>query len=296
MSLVIVGSVGLDSIETPLGSVSDALGGSAVYAGLSATNFTETFIVGVVGTDFPQSHIDTLSEHNIRLDGLQQIPGETFRWSGKYEDWNHADTIATHLNVFADFKPVLPPSCKCCRSLLLGNIHPDLQLSVLDQINSYQYVACDTMNYWIKGCPDRLAEVIGRVDIVFMNEGEVLQYTGMKNIFLAAEQILRQGPKLIIVKRGEYGSVAISKDYYFFAPAFPVKQVIDPTGAGDSFAGGFMGYMANQSELSLEAVKNAVRYGTVMAAMNVSAFSVQNLLNLQPGCIQNRVDMLLAWT
>jgi sugar/nucleoside kinase (ribokinase family) len=296
MSLVVVGSIGLDTIETRVGKVSEALGGSAVYASLAARNFTDTFIVGVVGEDFPVSYREILQKHDVRLDGMQTVKGKTFRWGGKYEDWNHADTLFTELNVFADFAPMLPDSCKCCRSLLLGNIHPQLQLQVLDQINSYDYVACDTMNFWISGCPDLLSEVIKRVDIVFMNEGEILQYTDRNDIYSAAEQILRQGPKVIVVKRGEYGSVVVTQDYYFFVPAFPVKQVVDPTGAGDSFAGGFMGYLANHPELNPETIKEAVRYGTVLAAMNVGAFSVDNLLNPQPGCIQNRVDQLKSWT
>ncbi len=296
MSLVIVGSIGLDTIETKFGKVAEALGGSAVYASLAARNFTDTYIVGVVGEDFPPRYVEILKQHDIRLDGFQTVAGKTFRWGGRYEDWNHADTMFTELNVFADFAPVLPDSCKCCRSLLLGNIHPQLQLQVLSQIDSYDYVACDTMNYWITGCPELLFEVIGKVDIVFMNEDEILQYTGQNNVYSAAEQILKQGPQLVVVKRGEYGSVAVTRDYYFFAPAFPVKQVVDPTGAGDSFAGGFMGYMANQSDLNQDTVKEAIRYGTVLAAMNVGAFSVDNLLNPQPGSIQNRVDQMKSWT
>lgn len=296
MSLVVVGSVGLDTIETPAGSVFEALGGSAVYASLAARNFAEVFIVGVVGDDFPDQHVITLKAHDIRLDGFKTMKGKTFRWSGRYEDWNHANTIYTELNVFADFMPVLPESCKCCRSLLLGNIHPQLQLNVLDQIDSYGYVACDTMNYWITGCPELLLEVIKRVDIVFMNEDEVLQLTKGKDIYTAAESLLEKGPQLIIVKRGEYGSVVVSKDYYFFAPAYPVKNVVDPTGAGDSFAGGFMGYLATQTELSIDVVKAAIRYGTVLAAMNVSAFSVENLLHPLAGSIEAKVTQLRDWT
>ncbi len=296
MSLVVVGSIGLDTITTPAGSVSEALGGSAVYASLAAAIFTEVYIVGVVGSDFPLVHVQSLQEHGIKMDGFQTTEGKTFRWSGRYEDWNHANTIYTELNVFADFVPVLPQSCKCCRSLLLGNIHPKLQMQVLDQIESYDFVACDTMNYWITSCPDLLAEVIARVDILFMNEDEIMQYTRMQDIYSAADKLLDSGPTLVVVKRGEYGSAAFSKGFCFFAPAFPVRQVVDPTGAGDSFAGGFMGYLANQPDLSPSVVKEAIRYGTALAARNVGAFSVENLKFLERTQLDNMVTDLKKWT
>lgn len=295
MSLVIVGSIALDTIETPLGKVEEALGGSAVYGSLAASYFGPSYIVGVVGDDYPARGIELLRAHKVNLDGLETRPGKTFRWSGTYRQWNQADTLSTDLNVFADFSPQLPPSCRCCRSLLLANIHPQLQLQVLDQIESYQWVACDTMNYWISLCPELLTEVIRRVDIVFINEDEIRQYSGLDNVFAAGRQLLGMGVKAVVIKRGEYGSVTVLPDDLFFAPAWPVEQVQDPTGAGDSFAGGFMSYLATQDQLSKNAIRNAVRFGTVLAAKNVSAFSVDGLVNLEFSELQHKVHQLRNW-
>ncbi|MBW6513458.1 MAG: sugar kinase [Candidatus Syntrophosphaera sp.] len=295
MSLVIVGSVALDTIETPQGKVEDALGGSAVYASLAASYFGPTQIVGVIGEDYPASGIELLKAHNVNLDGLETKPGQTFRWSGKYQNWNQADTLSTELNVFADFSPQLPDSCKCCRSLLLANIHPLLQMQVLDQIESYQWVACDTMNYWITRCPELLAKVIARVDILFINEEEIRQYTGLENIFTAAKKLLAQDLKAVVIKRGEYGSVTVLPDDLFFAPAYPVEQVQDPTGAGDCFAGAFMSYLATQQELGKNTIRNAVRFGTVLAALNVAAFSVEGIINLDLSTLQKKVHQLRNW-
>ncbi len=295
MSLVIVGSVALDTVETPQGKVEEALGGSAVYGSLAASYFGPTYIVGVVGEDYPSSGIELLKAHNINLDGLETKPGKTFRWSGTYRQWNYADTLSTDLNVFADFAPVLPPSCRCCRSLLLANIHPLLQLQVLSQIETYQWVACDTMNYWISLCPELLTEVIRKVDIVFINEDEIRQYTGLESIFAAGRHLLGMGVKAVVIKRGEYGSVTVLPDDLFFAPAWPVEQVKDPTGAGDSFAGGFMSYLATQDELNKNVIRNAVRFGTVLAAKNVASFSVEGLVNLEFAELQKKVHQLRNW-
>ncbi len=295
MSLVIVGSIALDTIETPHGKVEEALGGSAVYASLAASYFGPTYIVGVVGEDYPQAGIDLLNAHKINLDGLEIKPGKTFRWSGTYRQWSQADTLSTDLNVFADFSPQLPPSCKCCRCLLLANIHPQLQLQVLNQIESYQWVACDTMNYWISLCPDLLSEVISKVDIVFINEDEIRQFTGLENIFAAGRKLLSMGVKVVVIKRGEYGTVTVLPDDLFFAPAYPVDQVKDPTGAGDSFAGGFMSYLATQDELNKNAIRNAVRFGTVLAAKNVASFSVDGLVNQEFAELQKKVHQLRNW-
>lgn len=296
MSLVVVGSIALDSISTKAGSVTDALGGSAVYASIAASYFSEARIVGVIGEDYPQRGIDILKAHKVGLEGLETVSGKTFRWSGKYEDWNHANTLLTELNVFAGFDPKLPPSCRCCKSLLLGNIHPSLQLKVLDQIDSYQWVACDTMNYWITGAPDLLDKVIRRVDIVFMNEDEIRQFTGRDTIFSAARDILDRGVKLVVIKRGEYGSVAVSADHMYFAPAYPIDAVVDPTGAGDSFAGGFMGYLAGCDSLNPASIREAVLCGTVLAANDVSSFSVDGISGLDPSEITQMIDQLKVWT
>jgi sugar/nucleoside kinase (ribokinase family) len=295
MSLVIVGSIALDTIETPMGRVEDALGGSAIYGSLAASYFGPTYIVGVVGDDFPQAGIELLKAHNVNLDGLETIPGKTFRWSGNYRNWNQAETLSTDLNVFAGFSPKLPPSCLCCRSLMLANIHPALQLKVLNQIESYQWVACDTMNYWITLCPQELTEVIKRVDIVFINEDEIRQYTGIDNIFTAARKLHGLGVKAVVIKRGEYGSVTVLPDDLFFAPAWPVEQVKDPTGAGDSFAGGFMSYLATQDALNIKSIRNAVRFGTVLAGLNVGSFSVDGLVNLDFADLQAKVHKLRNW-
>jgi sugar/nucleoside kinase (ribokinase family) len=279
MSLVIVGSIGLDTIETPVGKVTDALGGSAVYGAIAASYFTKAFTVGVVGSDFPAEHIELLKKHDIGIDGLEIREGSTFRWAGKYENWNQAQTLDTQLNVFGDFNPVLPESCQCCNSLLLGNIHPDLQLRVLDQIKCYKIAAADTMNFWINGAREQLDKVVKRVDIIFINEDELKLYTGEKSVYTAADKVLAMGPKLLVLKRGEYGSVLIGEEMLFFCPAYPVVEVRDPTGAGDSFAGGFMGYLAQAGEMSPANLKEACLYGTVMAALNVSEFSVIKLAN-----------------
>lgn len=296
MSLVIVGSIGLDTISTPAGAVQDALGGSAIYGALAASYFTKAHIVGVLGTDFPIDGLKLLQDHGIILEGLDFKEGKTFRWSGKYNTWNKAETLLTELNVFADFSPVLPESFKCCKSLLLANIHPALQLQVLNQISSYSHLACDTMNYWINLCPEELAKVIRRMDIVFMNEDEVRDWTKKADIYSAAKEILAVGPKWVIVKRGEYGSVAISSEYMYFAPAYPVETVIDPTGAGDSFAGAFMAYIANHTTLSPAVIREAVRYGTVLAAMNVQNFSVLGLVKRSKEEIETKKDKLIKWT
>ncbi|HOV16443.1 MAG TPA: PfkB family carbohydrate kinase [Candidatus Cloacimonadota bacterium] len=295
MSLVIVGSIGLDTIETPKGKVTDALGGSAVYGSLAASYFTRVHTVGVVGSDFPNEHIELLKRHGIEVDGLEIREGNTFRWSGKYEDWNQAQTLDTQLNVFGDFNPILPQDCLHCQTILLGNIHPDLQLQVLKQIKNYRIVACDTMNYWINGTRERLQEVIKRVDIVFINEEELKLYTNEQNVFQAADLVLAQGPKLLVLKRGEYGSVLIGKEFLFFAPAYPVREVKDPTGAGDSFAGGFMGYMDQAGEFTPKNLKEAVLYGTVMAALNVSEFSVEKLTDHSLEHIQKMQTELKSW-
>ena len=295
MSLVIVGSVALDTIETPHGKVEDALGGSAVYASLAASYFSPTYIVGVVGEDYPARGVELLEAHKVNLDGLETKPGKTFRWSGAYRQWSQADTLSTDLNVFADFSPQLPPSCRSCRSLLLANIHPQLQLQVLNQIESYKWAACDTMNYWISLCPELLSEVIRKVDIVFINEDEIRQYTGLDSIFAAGRHLLEMGVKAVVIKRGEYGSVTILPDDLFFAPAYPVERIQDPTGAGDSFAGGFMSYLATQDELNKYVIRKAVRFGTVLAAKNVSALSVDGLVNLEFSELQQKVHQLRNW-
>lgn len=295
MSLVIVGSIGLDSIETPAGKVDEVLGGSAIYGALAASHFTQAKVVGVVGDDFPEEGFALLKRHNVDLEGLEVIPGKTFRWKGKYTNFNQAETLSTELNVFAGFSPKLPASYRKCRSLLLGNIHPDLQMQVLDAVEDFDIVACDTMNYWINLCPERLTEVVRRVDIVLINEDEIRQYTGEKSIFKAAVKMLGLGPKAILIKRGEYGSVMVTEDNYYFVPAYPVETVKDTTGAGDSFAGGFIGYLSTLEKIDDAGLRKAIRYGTILAAMNVSEFSVDGLTKVGRAEIDQMLTKLEGW-
>jgi sugar/nucleoside kinase (ribokinase family) len=296
LSLVIVGSIGLDTISTPAGDVVDALGGSAIYGALAGSYFCPVNIVGVLGSDFPETGLELLKNHGVNLEGLDFKDGKTFRWSGRYNSWNRAETLLTELNVFGDFSPQLPDSYKACNSLLLGNIHPQLQLQVLSQISSSAHLACDTMNYWINLCPDELTKVVQSVNIVFMNEDEVRDFTGKQDIFSAARAVLDMGPEWVVVKRGEYGSIAVSVDDMFFAPAYPVETVKDPTGAGDCFAGAFMAYIANYPVLNSSHIRDAIRYGTVLAAMNVQDFSVQGIVGKNRSNIDACRERLVRWT
>jgi len=296
MSLVIVGSIGLDTIETPMGMRQDTLGGSAVYGAISASFFSSTSIVGVVGTDFPPEDIQILKARGIGLEGMEIIPGKTFRWQGLYRHFNQAETIRTDLNVFETFEPKLPDSCRRCHSLLLGNIHPQLQLNVLNLIEHYHFAACDTMNLWINNTRDQLMEVLSRVNIVFVNEDEIKLLSGKSNVFDAAEYLLSTGVELIVIKRGEYGAIAITTESLYFVPAFPVRQVMDTTGAGDAFAGGFMGYLADKQTLDLDNIRAAMRFGTIMAAINVSSFSVDALVTTDVTTIDIMYAKLMEWT
>ena len=277
MSLVIVGSVALDSIKTPFGKVDKVLGGSVMYASMSSKNFCHTKVVGVVGDDFPEEHLELLKENRIDTEGLKIVNGKTFHWKGRYNDFNRAETLETQLNVFADFNPELPESYRKSRFIFLGNIDPTLQLQVLKQMEAPEIVACDTMNFWISGKKKELLEVIKRVNILLINEDEIRMLTNEKNILQAAEMIRKLGPEFVIVKRGEYGSLIYGKDFLFFAPIFPVKNVIDPTGAGDSFAGGFMGYITVKGNLEEHTIRQAMVYGTVMASFDVESFSLEKL-------------------
>lgn len=292
MNLVIVGSVALDDVKTNYGSVERALGGSAIYASMAAKNFCKTAIVGVAGSDFPKEHIELLKANDICTKGLEFLEGKTFVWKGIYDDPNLAETLDTQLNVFADFDPQLPEDYRDSKFVFLGNIHPELQLNVLDQMNEPIVTACDTMNFWIESCKDKLLKVINRVDILFINEDEIKMLTGEKNIYKAADIVKQMGPKLIIVKRGEFGAVAFHEDFTFFSPAFPIRDVVDTTGAGDSFAGGFMGYLVSQGKLTEDNVRKAMILGTVMASFDVEDFSLERLKNLDNNKIYERYDKI----
>ncbi len=291
MNLAIVGSVAIDDIKTPSGHREHSVGGSALFAAIASSKFVDCGIVGVVGEDFPEDTVCSLRQQHIDLKGLETGKGKTFRWKGEYCDLNKAETIDTRLNVFADFCPKLPESYKDAKYLFLGNIHPQLQLDVISQSNA-EIIACDTMNFWISGTPDLLEEVIKKVQILFINEDEIRMLTDKQNIFDAADEVLKKGPKLIIIKRGEYGSIAYAKDLLYFAPVYPVRNVVDPTGAGDSFAGGFLGYIVKQNKLDNQTIKQAMIYGTVTASINIESFSFDRLISTNKDEINNRVDFL----
>ena len=291
-SVLIVGSVALDSVQTPSGLVERALGGAAVYSSVAASFFSPVRVVGVVGEDFPKEHMDFLASRDIDTRGIQITPGKTFHWKGAYEgDMNQAQTIATELNVFQDFKPELPHDYKSSEYVFLANIDPELQLQVLDQVKGPKLVACDTMNFWISTKKDALLEVLKRVDIVFINDAEVRQLIGTVNITKAAAAIHDLGPKYVIVKKGEHGAVMYCDESSCFAAAsYPLDEVADPTGAGDSFAGGFMGYIAKSNELSETNIRRAVVYGSTLASYNVQDFSLNRFKRLTVDEIDKRYE------
>jgi len=282
MSILVVGSVAIDSVETPFGRGENILGGSATYFSTAASFFTDVNLVAVVGDDFPPEHIDFLKSRNIDLRGLKQEAGKTFHWKGRYGfDLNEAQTLDTQLNVFQTFRPQIPAEYAEAEYLILANIDPELQLEVLEQVKSPRVIACDTMNFWISSKPEVLKQVIARVDFFIINEGEARQLTGEVNLVKAARAILAMGAKNLIIKRGEYGVLLFSGDAVFAAPAYPLENVFDPTGAGDTFAGGFMGYLASTGNLSEGSVRQAIIFGSVMASFNVEDFSLDRLRTLQ---------------
>lgn len=295
MDLVIVGSVALDAVRTPCGEAERVLGGSAVYAAMAGSNFCRTGIVGVVGEDFPKENIVLLQQKNICLHGLQKEKGKTFFWKGVYNDLNCAETLETQLNVFADFKPVLPIKYCNCDILFLANIDPSLQLNVLRQVKHHKLSACDTMDFWIKGKKKELLEVIARIDILFINEDELRMLTLQQNIFVAAQSALAYGPNLVVVKRGEYGAIAYGRDFLFFCPVFPVYDLVDPTGAGDSFAGGFLGYLAGSRNRDQSAFRRAMLYGTVSASFSIEDFSLYGLQKINSQQIEKRFNELSTY-
>jgi sugar/nucleoside kinase (ribokinase family) len=281
MSILVVGSVALDSVETPFGVREKVLGGSATYFATSASFFTDVNLVAVVGEDFPEEHTQFLAARNIDMTGLSRVPGNTFHWKGRYGyDLNEAETLETHLNVFESFRPVIPESYADAEYLILANIDPELQIEVLNQVRNPKVIACDTMNFWISSKPEALKKVISRVDFFIINEAEARQLSGESNLIRAAKAIQGMGVKNLIVKRGEYGVLMFNGKSVFAAPAYPLEEVFDPTGAGDTFAGGFMGYLANTGNLSEDGVRQGVVVGSVMASFNVEAFSLDRLKTL----------------
>lgn len=287
--LVVVGSVALDSVTTPFGKVREVLGGSATYFSYAASFFTNVRLVAAVGDDFPEEHLHLLKERGIDMTGLQVSRGRTFRWVGEYGfDLSEARTIDTQLNVFADFKPMLPSALKKTPFLFLANIAPELQLDVLRQMERPQLVALDTMNFWIQGRREALFRVLAEVDVLLVNDAEARQLVKEPNLIKAAREILKLGPRTVVVKRGEYGAVMVSNGHFFFVPAYPLESVFDPTGAGDTFAGGFMGYIAAQGVVDQATVRRAIVYGSVMASFTVEDFSLNRLSRLSTAEVERR--------
>jgi sugar/nucleoside kinase (ribokinase family) len=282
--LVIVGTVAFDAIETPFGKTDKILGGAATFIGLAASHFSvNTAAVSVVGGDFPEAYLNLLSEKNIDINGIEIVEnGKTFFWSGKYHnDMNSRDTLATELNVLADFNPVVPNAFKKAEFVMLGNLHPIVQLSVLEQMEQTpKLVVLDTMNFWMDNALDELHQVIKKVDVITINDAEARQLTGEYSLVVAARKIHDMGPKYVVIKKGEHGALLFHHEHVFFAPALPLEEVFDPTGAGDTFAGGFIGYLAGTGDTSFENMKNAIIYGSTLASFCVEKFGTERMQQL----------------
>lgn len=290
MSLVVVGSVALDSVETPFGRAEEVLGGSASFFSAAASLFHPVQLVGVVGDDFPLDALDFLKPRGVDLGGLSTEHGESFRWSGRYDyDLNTAHTLETRLGVFADFDPVLPQSFRSADWVFLANIDPELQLGVLEQVEKPRLIAADTMNYWIAGKRDALVELIGRIDVLLLNDAEIRQLTGQMNLARAARAVMEMGPSTVVVKKGEHGAMLFSGDAVFFVPGYPLETIFDPTGAGDSFAGGFLGYLARSGSTDIDHLRRAMVFGSALGSFAVEAFSVERLVALTEGEVIDRV-------
>ena len=297
MSILVVGSVFFDSIETPHGKVDRALGGAATYFAVAASFFAPVRIVAAVGEDFPRHEIEFLAKRGIDLSGLQTRPGRTGYWSGRYhEDMNHRDTIELQLNVFAEFQPQLPPSYRDAQYVFLANIDPRLQAMVLDQLAAPGVVGCDTMNHWITGSRGELEQLLSRVGILVINDEEARLLSGERNVVRAARRLLAMGPRRVLIKRGEYGVIQFSPDSVFAVPAFPLEEVFDPTGAGDTFAGGLMGELARSGDTSEAGLRRAIVYGSVMASFVVEDFGMARLRTLTPEAIQQRYRQFVSLT
>ena len=278
MSLLVVGSIALDSVYTPSGETADAPGGSAVFFSAAGAILHPVQVVGVVGTDYPLDALKALEARGVDLSGVEQAPGESFRWKAKYSyDLASRETLETRLGVFADFRPKLPPKFRDARYLFLGNIDPELQLGVLDQVKQPALVACDTMNYWIHSKRDLLLELLRHIDILMVNDSEARELSGDWNIYRAAQWILGRGPKMVVIKQGEHGALLVDPDTTFKVPAYPLQEVFDPTGAGDAFAGGFMAYVARTGDVTFPNLRRAMVYGSALGSLAVEAFGVQRL-------------------
>ncbi|MBV25147.1 MAG: sugar kinase [Gemmatimonadetes bacterium] len=290
MSILVVGSVALDSVETPFGSADRVIGGSGVFFSAAASLLGPVRLVGVVGADYPMEQLDFLTERGVDLAGVERAEGESFFWAGRYSyDLNLRDTLETRLGVFGDFAPQIPDEYRDSRYVFLGNIDPVLQLDVLDQMREPAAVICDTMNYWIEGSRETLVELLKRVDILMVNDAEARQLAGDHNLLGAARWIQERGPRLVVVKKGEHGAILFGPDWMFFVPGFPLEVIFDPTGAGDSFAGGFVGYMASVDSQEPDDLRRAMVYGSVMGSFAVESFSVDRFRSLDEKEILHRI-------
>jgi sugar/nucleoside kinase (ribokinase family) len=291
MSLLVVGSVAFDAIETPFGRVERTVGGAATYFSLAASFFARVNLVGVVGDDFGADHEAVFDGRDVNLAGLERAPGKTFFWSGKYHDnLNDRTTLVTDLNVFANFRPRLPEAFRKSPFIFLANIDPTLQRSVLEQVHGKpKLVALDTMNYWISGAPEELKKTLKQTQVLMINDSETRQLSDEHNLLKAAKRIFKMGPRTLVIKRGEHGAMMVHDDWVFCVPSYPLDEVQDPTGAGDSFAGGFMGYLASAGRINADTLRRAMVYGSVLGSFAVEKFGLQRLLTLKKAEITRRV-------
>jgi sugar/nucleoside kinase (ribokinase family) len=290
MAVLVVGSIALDSVATPFGETADALGGAAVFFSLAGVVLHPVQVVGVVGKDFPEHHLAAMKQRGVDLSGVERRSGESFRWKARYSyDLSSRETLDTRLGVFAEFRPQIPRQFRTSRYVFLGNIDPELQLSVLDQVERPALVACDTMNYWIHSKRDVLLELLRHIDVLMVNDSEARELSGDWNVYRAAHWILGRGPRLCVIKQGEHGALLVDPDTAFKVPAYPLQEVFDPTGAGDAFAGGFMGYLARSDDLSFDNMRRAMVYGSAMGSFAVESFGVQRLERATLDEVQARV-------
>ena len=290
-SVLVVGSVAFDDLEMPSGSFKDVLGGAATYSSLAASLLAPVRLVGVVGADFAESHISLLGAHGVDTTGLERASGKTFRWHGRYSsDLASRESLDTQLNVFADFRPKIPAAHRASEILLLGNIHPALQLEVLEQVERPKLVISDTMNFWISGEPELLGKVLAKVDLLVINDEEARQLSGEHNLLKAAREIHKRGPRRLIIKRGEHGALLFEEGSVFFVPAFPLESVLDPTGAGDTFAGGLVGYLAKTGDVSHASVRRAMFYASAAASFCVEGIGTERLVQATRGDLGVRIE------
>jgi sugar/nucleoside kinase (ribokinase family) len=297
MSILVVGSVAIDSVETPFGKREEALGGSATYFSVAASFFSKVNIVATVGEDFPKKYISLFKSRKIGTEGLHVAKGKTFRWKGHYDyDLNTAHTIYTHLNVFQNFRPEVPKDLKNSQFVFLANIDPELQYNVLRQVTRPKLVACDSMNYWLEHKKKEFEKLLDKVDIILLNDSEARQFTGEANLMRAARTIIAFGPRAVIIKKGEHGVIYFSKDTHFIAPAYLLETVYDPTGAGDTFAGGMIGFLSRAGKINESNIRKSIIYGSILASFAVEDFSVDRMLEISMDEIEARYSHFKAIT